>query len=209
MHLLRLARATQCAKRAGSGRFHTDASRGAMLASTVKAAAPGPTSGSTEKCATWTRPPAQPPLVSTCSSTCTCTLISTSVMAAALCCQGMAHLRCWLKSQRRRHVRQHRQAAPLHQAACSTIIGQPRCETKPACCAYALLQQVTTLCKAALLRHCTFLLRKARNADQLLDLESSSHSGIVLSTPVIVAGAPLTGVPSLAVTALRPLSTEA
>ena len=107
------------------------------------------------------------------------------------------------------HIRQHRQAAPLHQATCSTIIGQPRYVTESACCASAFPQLVTTLCEAALLRHYTFPLPAVHDAKQLLDFLGNTHSGVVLSTPVIDAGAPLTGPPNLAMTALRTLSANA
>ena len=143
MHLLRLARATQRAKRVGSGRFHTAASKGAMLASTPAAAAPGPTSGNTEKCSTCTRPPARPPLFGNCSSTHIGTLSSTcDGHQAALQGNGTSAMLAAVAAPQ--HIRRHRQAAPLDKATCNTTTGQSRCATKMACCAYALAQLFTS-----------------------------------------------------------------
>ena len=80
------------------------------------------------------------------------------------------------------HIRQHRQAAPLHQATCSTTTGQPRYVTESACCASAFPELVTTLCEAALLRRYTFLLPTVHDAKQLPDFLGNTHSGVVVNT---------------------------
>ena len=144
MHLLRLERAAQRAKRAGSGRFHTDASRGAMLASTLAAADPEPTSGNTEKCSSRTRPPALPSLSRVCSRVYIGTLINTSVMATAL--QAIGTFVALAAVAEPQHNEQYRPPVPPHHATCSTTIGRPRCVTEVACCANALPRGFTTLC---------------------------------------------------------------
>ena len=169
MHLLRLARATQHAKRAGSGRFHTNASRGAMLASTPAAAAPGPTSGSTAECSSRTKPPAQPSLSRVCSRVYIGTLINSSLMATAL--QAIGTFVALAAVAEPQHNGQYRPAVPPHHATCSTTIGRPRCVTEVACCANALPRGFYHLMHGNRLLHFIFPLSRTQDASEMMRYE--------------------------------------